>query len=218
MARKRNPPVVKPRVRKKKSKADLMYEGGLSNLSRKDLEYVYRTLAKRADERLVRLEKMETGAATEGAYLVAWRAIEHYTGETGKPRFNRGMPKADALLRMKIRDIADFLRLPTSYTHVVSGVETSRTKKMNKKAGVTLTNAQWAQIWESGLGDKLIRNYGSRTGFKQLANINIRSNTLSALAKQIKNAVRDTTKAARLDRWMKKRGLTGEIDIDNLPG
>lgn len=216
MARKRKPPVVKPKVRKKKSKADLMYESGLSNLSRKDLEYVYRTLAKRADERLVRLEKMTTDAATEGAYLVAARAIEHYTGPTNKPRFNRGKPKEDALLRMKIRDIADFLKLPTSFTHVVSGVESHRTKKMNEKYGVNLTNSQWAQVWESGLGDALIKDYGSETAFKMLAKVKIRKNTFSALAKQVKNAVRDKTKKDRLDRWMSKHGLTGEVDIDDL--
>lgn len=217
MARKRSATKVKPRARKKESKADIMYKGGLSNLTRDELRYVYRTFAKRADERLVRLEKMPGSDATSGAYATAARAIEHYTGETEKPRFNRGMPKEDALLRMKIRDIKQFLDMPTSYTHVVSEVETVRTKTMNDKYKVNFTNSQWAQIWESGLGDKIMNKYGSETGFKVLAKVKIRSNTLSALAKQINSAVRDTTKAARLDRWMKKRGLTGEIDIDNLP-
>lgn len=201
----------------KKSKADIMYEGGLSNLSRKDLEYVYRSFAKRADQRLVRLEKMPGTDARSGAYATAARAIEHYTGMTDKPRFNRGIPKEDALLRMKIRDIKQFLTMPTSTTGGVRSIANKRTKTMNAKYGVNLTNKQWAQIWESGLGDKMIAKFGSKTAFKQLANIRIRGNTLSSLAKQIKNAVRDTTKAARLDRWMDKHGLTGEIDIDNLP-
>lgn len=205
-------------ARKKESKADIMYEGGLSNLSRKDLEYVYRSFAKRADQRLVRLEKMPGADARSGAYATAARAIEHYTGTTDKPRFNRGMPKEDALLRMKIRDIKQFLTMPTSTTGGVRSIANKRTKTMNAKYGVNLTNKQWAQVWESGLGDKLMYKFGSKTAFRMLAKVKIRTNTLSSLAKQISSAVRDTTKAARLDRWMAKHGLTGEIDIDNLPG
>ena len=201
----------------RKSKADIMYEGGLSNLSRKDLEYVYRSFAKRADQRLVRLEKMPGADARSGAYATAARAVEHYTGTTDKPRFNRGMPKEDALLRMKIRDIKQFLSMPTSTTGGVRSIANKRTKTMNAKYGVDLTNKQWAQIWESGLGDKLMNKFGSKTAFKMLAKVKIGKNTLSSLAKQISSAVRDTTKAARLDRWMTKHGLTGEIDIDNLP-
>ncbi len=202
----------------KKSKADLMYEGGLSNLSRKDLEYVYRSFAKRADQRLVRLEKMPGADARSGAYATAARAVEHYTGTTDKPRFNRGIPKEDALLRMKIRDIKQFLSMPTSTTGRVRSIANKRTKTMNAKYGVNLTNNQWAQVWESGLGDKLMNKFGSKTAFKVLAKVKIGKNTLSSLARQISSAVRDTTKAARLDRWMSKHGLTGEIDIDNLPG
>lgn len=87
---------------------------------------------------------------------------------------------------------------------------------MNAKYGVNLTNRQWAQVWESGLGDKLMNKFGSKTAFKMLAKVKIGKNTLSSLAKQISSAVRDTTKAARLDRWMAKHGLTGEVDIDDL--
>ena len=216
MARKRSAPKVKPRARKKESKADIMYAGGLSNLSRKDLEYVYRTFAKRADQRLVRLEQMPGADARSGAYATAARAIEHYTGETNKPRFNRGMPEADALLRMKIRDIKQFMDMPTSTTGGVRSIASKRTKTMNEKYGVNLTNTQWAQVWESGLGDKLMNKFGSRTAFKMLAKVKIGKKTLSSLAKQINSAVRDTTKSARLDRWMSKHGLTGEIDIDSL--
>lgn len=218
MARKRSAPKVKPRARKKESKADIMYKGGLSNLTRDELRYVYRTFAKRADERMVRLEKMPGSDATAGAYATAARAIEHYTGYTDKPRFNRKMPKEDALLRMKIRDIKQFLDMPTSFTGVVGRVDTVRTKSMNEKYGVNFTNSQWAQIWESGLGDKLISKYGSLTAFKVLANVKVRKNTFSALLRQVNNAVRDKTKSDRLDRWMSKHGLTGEVDIDNLPG
>lgn len=198
------------------SKADIMYTEGLSNLSRKDLEYVYRAFAKRADQRLVRLEKMPGGDATSGAYATAARAIEHYTGVTDKPRFNRGIPKEDALLRMKIRDIKQFLSMPTSTTGGVRSIANKRTKTMNAKYGVNLTNRQWAQVWESGLGDKLMNKFGSKTAFKMLAKVKIGKNTLTSLARQINSAVRDKTKAARLDRWMAKHGLTGEVDIDDL--
>lgn len=184
------------------------------------LEAEYRKLAKRADQRLVRLEKAGSGQGYADpkawAYAAAVRAIEHYSGPSKKPRFNRGMPDSDKLLRMKIKDIKSFLNMPTSTKSGIKSIASKRTKTMNTKYGIDLTSAQWAQVWESGLGDKLIAKFGSKTAFKQLANIRIRGNTLSSLAKQIKNAARDTTKTARLDRWMAKHGLTGEVDIDDL--
>ena len=64
----------------------------------------------------------------------------------------------------------------------------------------------------------MIKNYGSETAFRVLANVKIRKNTFSALLKQVNSAVRDKTKSNRLDKWLSKHGLTGEIDIDNLPG
>lgn len=203
--------------------------------ARKILEAEYRRLAKRADQRLVRLEKAaETGKIKNSndaaAYMFAQRAVQHYDkagagityydngSYSYKPRFNRGMSISDKLLRMKIKDVQSFLGMVTSKVSGIVGVAERRTRTMNQLYKTNLTTTQWAQIWESGLGDKLIARYGSKTAFTVLATVRTRKNTFSALLNQVKNAVNDRTKERRLEKWMENHKLTGEIDIDNLPG
>lgn len=201
------------------------------------LEAIYKKLAKRADQRLVRLEKASSAGKISknimssdiAAYMFAERAVQHYDkagagityydngSYSYKPRFNRGIPKSDKLLRMKIKDIEKFLSMVTSKVSGIVGVAEKRTRTMNYLYKTNLTTTQWAQIWESGLGDKLIAKYGSKTAFTVLATVRTRKNTFSALLNQVKNAVNDSTKERRLEKWMKKHKLTGEIDIDNLP-
>lgn len=97
-------------------------------MARKDKKYdslieEYRALAKRADQRLVRLERYahRPGYAeiTKGAYSRAIKDIESWSGP-GARRFNRGIPMNDRgvvderLLKAKINDIKTFLRSDTS--------------------------------------------------------------------------------------------------------
>ena len=70
-----------------------------------DLDY-YTRLAKQADQRLVRLEKLSNEPGFENvkkyAYAAAMRDIESYGGAGKKMRFNTKPPKAPQLFREKI--------------------------------------------------------------------------------------------------------------------
>ena len=76
------------------------------------LEKEYRKLAKRADQRLLRLEEYAGRKGFSGilsfAYRVAKRDIRSWSGDTQKkPRFNTAPPKNTNQLKAKIADISD---------------------------------------------------------------------------------------------------------------
>lgn len=83
-----------------------------------ELEKEYRKPAKRADQRLVRLEHYsELGGkylnVTKFAYSKAMVDIRKWSGE-GAKRFNTKPPVKTVSLQAKIRDIKDFLESPSS--------------------------------------------------------------------------------------------------------
>lgn len=78
----------------------------------------YKKLAKRADQRLVRIEKhAEEGDAYASMVNFAYRKalvdIRKWSGENAK-RFNVKAPDSTVSLKAKIRDIKDFLQAPSS--------------------------------------------------------------------------------------------------------
>lgn len=82
------------------------------------LEKEYRKLAKRADQRLVRIEQhAESGDIYAGminfAYRKAMVDIRKWSGENAK-RFNVKPPESTVSLKAKIRDIKQFLESPSS--------------------------------------------------------------------------------------------------------
>ena len=111
-----------------------------------ELLKVYRTVAKSADQRLVRLEKLTQEEnfkiADKWAYARAIRDIEQYSGE-GATRFNVKPPKSTAGLIAKIEDIKTFLRAPSSTKTGIKSMYIDRAAKINKDYG---TNFTWEDI------------------------------------------------------------------------
>ena len=119
-----------------------------------DLEY-YRRLAKTADQRLVRLEKLKREPGFESvdkfAYARAMRDIEVYGG--GK-RFNTKPPEARSLFNEKIADMLRFLQSPTSTKGGIIDVYQKRADTLNEKykaAGLNVTWQDIANLHDSGL-------------------------------------------------------------------
>ena len=119
-----------------------------------DLEY-YRRLAKTADQRLVRLEKLKSEPGFESvdkfAYARAMRDIEVYGG--GK-RFNTKPPEARSLFNEKIADMLRFLQSPTSTKGGIIEVYQKRADTLNEKykaAGLNVTWQDIANLHDSGL-------------------------------------------------------------------
>ena len=146
------------------------------------LEKEYRKLAKRADQRLVRLKKLSEQPGYEGvlnyAYKVAQRDIRSWSGEKAT-RFNTKPPSNTNQLKAKIADIKKFLGSASSTwgrtkeTKGIKQIYEDRTRTINEKYGTDFTWQELAKLFESGLWKKIKSkdDYGSDTDFNTIADI-----------------------------------------------
>ena len=129
------------------------------------LESYYRRLAKVADQRLVRLERLSLqpgyGNADQWAYKRARSDIETWSGE-GAKRFNTKPPKDARSLKAKINDIRAFLGSESSTKSGITSVYQSRVNTINKRYGTNYQIDDMQQIFSSSLWKKLdAKNYSS---------------------------------------------------------
>ena len=127
------------------------------------LEAEYRQLAKKADQRMVRLEKLSTQqgftSVKKYAYAKAERNIvKKWGGSETKPRFNttpKGMSDRD--LTRKISDIRSFLDAPSSTKKDIVKIYQKGADTVNKKypEGAKLTWEDIAKFYSSKTADKL---------------------------------------------------------------
>lgn len=139
-----------------------------------EVEKVYRTLAKTADQRMVRLESYEHDPnfknATKYAYARAIRDIQQWSGEQAT-RFNTAPPKTMSGLLAKIEDIKTFLASPTSTKKGMKDILVKRANTLNEKYK---TNFNWNDVgtfFDSDLAKKLDENYASKTVIKIVASL-----------------------------------------------
>lgn len=130
------------------------------------LEHWYKRLAKQADQRLVRLEKLTKQEGFENvnkyAYARAMRDIKQWSGECSK-RFNVQTPKNKNQLKAKIRDIQTFLESPTSTKKGVESVYQSKADSINEKYGTKFSWRDLANYFEQGKSEHIDMIYGSKT-------------------------------------------------------
>lgn len=135
----------------------------------------YKKIAKRADQRLVELEKLskQTGykEVTKYAYRKAMYDIKRWSGESGKMRFNRKAPETTRALLSKIHDIEDFLNSATSTKKGINTVYRKRADTLNKKFGTKFTWQKLADFAESKTFEKLSKKYGSKTVMNIIATV-----------------------------------------------
>lgn len=131
-----------------------------SQKSGESIEAYYKRLAKQADQRLVRLEKLaqEEGfsAVTKYAYARAQKDIKQWGGN----RFNQNQPKNKQQLKAKIKDIKTFLQSQTSTKSGILKTYKQRAKTINDKYGTSFTWQELATYFESGLADKEDKSLG----------------------------------------------------------
>lgn len=112
----------------------------------------YRRLAKRADQRLVRLEgyRHDKGFEniTQYAYKRAMKDIKSWSGKKAT-RFNTEPPKNPAELQKKISDIKQFLGAPTSSKKTLMKMTKSLNQRFfGKDKKQYLTWEEWSNFWE----------------------------------------------------------------------
>lgn len=134
----------------------------------------YRKLAKRADQRLVRLEQLSGKAGFKNvlswAYGKAMKSIRQWSGETAS-RFNTKPPEKISSLRAKIRDIQDFLSMKTSEKRKILGIYKKRADTLNKNYGTSFTWEDAGKFFESAEWEKMEQEYGSKTAVMAVGQI-----------------------------------------------
>ena len=134
----------------------------------------YRKLSKRADQRLVRLEKLSQDEGFSNvkswAYRKAVKDIKYWGGESAQ-RFNTKPPNDMGLLKAKIRDIQEFLNSATSTKKGIVNVYEKRADTLNKKYGTRFSWEDLAGYFEKRSNEKLDAKYGSKTMLRAVAEI-----------------------------------------------
>lgn len=140
----------------------------------KEAVKVYKTLAKTADQRLVRLESYShdpnMGNALQWAYARAERDIKQWSGEKAT-RFNTAAPESMQQLLAKIEDIKTFLSSESSTKKGIIEILKGRAETFNEKYG---TNYKWDELgdfFESEFYEDLDKSYGSDTIQEAVAQI-----------------------------------------------
>lgn len=151
----------------------------------------YRKLAKRADQRLVRLEALSRISKYENvlkyAYRVAAKNIESYGQVKNRPRFNTKPPENSNTLQAKINDIKHFLESISSTKKGIVSTYEKRAETLNKKMGLKgddkFTWQELADFFQSKSYEKLASIFGSKTVFDIIGKI---KKNLQEIAKEIK--------------------------------
>lgn len=135
---------------------------------------LYRQLAKKADQRLVRLEKLAGEENFQGvkqfAYARAQRDIRSWSGENAR-RFNTSPPKTIQGLKAKIADIQNFLESKTSTRRDIVKYYEERSKTVQERYGVSGSWQQLANYYKRGINKRFDAKYGSKTALRAIGMI-----------------------------------------------
>lgn len=152
-------------------------------LSYDNLLKEFKKLAKRADQRLVRME--QTGKTNVGAYRGAMRKISQFSA--GGTRFNIKPPKDIRGLRSRISAVREFLSSETSTAKGRKAVSARIRSTIKDKYGLDLkTDAEVEAVFEGGLWSQLNARFGSDTAIQILA-------TVQQSDEKVKDAILDAS-------------------------
>ena len=175
----------------------------------------YKKLAKRADQRMVRLEQAakrggEMAAATEYSYRKAQRDAEYYSAGKSK-RFNAQTPKSNKALRAKINAINDFLEAPTSTVRGIKNIYKKRAEALNMSYGTDFTWQDLGDFFNSATWGKLTSEIPSDLVMKAYARLKKCGDTLIQEIKEnpAKQICDDEVQDFILKRFVKE-GITAD--------
>lgn len=148
----------------------------------------YRSLAKKADQRLVRLEKLSQQKGfqnvTKWAYARAMKDIKYWSGSEAN-RFNRDIPRNMNSLKARINDVKHFLEQTTTSTkRGIMQTFKKRADTINKKYGTDFKWDDVADFYESKEWNEMDRGYGSETAMQSLGEIKKNEKTIKKSLKR----------------------------------
>lgn len=133
----------------------------------------YRREAKKADQRLVRLERLSEQEHFKGvkqmAYARAQRDIKQWSGESAT-RFNTKAPETVQGLKAKLQDIKFFLyESKTSRKSDIIKYYKERQQTVLEKYGLNMSWQDAAKYYEQNINEKFDSKYGSQTALVAMA-------------------------------------------------
>lgn len=140
----------------------------------------YTRLAKQADQRLVRLEKLTTESGyenvTKWAYSQAQHDIKALFGDDRtrfnvKPRRLKSGQYSEKQMQAAISSMKQFLLSPTSTKGGINKVYGERAKTINERYGTDFNWKELAQFFENEMDSLLDLQYGSKTKMKAIGTI-----------------------------------------------
>ena len=150
------------------------YEDLYKSKRLEEVQAGWRRLAKRADQRLVRLEKMaqqsEYRDILQYAYRKAMYDIKSFGGEKAQ-RFNIQKPKTLREAKMRIRSLERFLEAKTSTRAYIKSTLGKVTDTINTKFNTNFSAGDFDIFARSGMLDRMKADYGSKTTFRTIGYI-----------------------------------------------
>lgn len=148
-------------------------------------EHYYHRIAKVADQRLNRLEKLSQEKGFEGVTEYAYRNAQKALDVWGGNRFNTKMPESANLRNEKIADMIHFIESKTSTKGGIVNTYEKRAKTLSEKYGLDVKWQDLGKIMEAFQDES---SHGSPTKIKALGVINdIKKEGLEAAMKKNRN-------------------------------
>lgn len=179
----------------------------------------YKSLAKKADERLRQLERMAEREEYKGvksyAYKKAMRDIRKMRG-AGATRFGEAKPKNLRQLKARQAKIENFLAAPSSEVSKIKEIYEKRVESLNNSQGTNFTYEDYANYWENVNSGKIIY---SRDSLRAMSVINDENRIHEKLVEEINKAnenIKNDVTDLEINKRMKELGLTDKSDLTSM--
>lgn len=155
-------------------------------------EYV--KLAKRADQRLVRLEQLEAKPGFENVtkYAYAWaqKNLQRWSGKPEGSRFNAAIPSDIKSLEAKLHIVKQFLDMQTSTKGGILKTYKKRADALNKKYGTNFTWQDLSKYFNSSIAERAAAKFGSKTALRVIGQMQKKSDeVINAIKSKSENTV-----------------------------
>lgn len=166
---------------------------------KQSLDYIalrseYVKLAKRADQRLVRLEQLETKPGFENVtkYAYAWaqKNLQRWSGKPEGSRFNAAIPSDIKSLEAKLHIVKQFLDMQTSTKGGILKTYKKRADALNKKYGTNFTWQDLSKYFNSSIAERAAAKFGSKTALRVIGQMQKKSDeVINAIKSKSENTV-----------------------------
>ena len=188
---------------------------------KQSLEYIalraeYVKLAKRADQRMVRLEELtsqeEFIQVTQYAYKWAQTNLKHWSKKKKTHRrFNADIPKSMKSLEAKLNIVRQFLDMKTSTKSGIVKMYKTRAKTINEKYGTSFTWEDMVTYFTSDIAINAEKTFGSVTALRVIGEMQKKpQDVIDAINESKENTVIITGEKniqSKVTEFLKENGL-----------